>query len=170
MTVPSLGFTSNELPWVAHVQLEVHVQVAHQRLQSVRLDVSVILKYVEPVILCYMVLQEVLHRLEHVGHRMLMTVGHHKHPVRDFTVVRAGEKDKAAIQMVIQRPVNCHSQCVQAVFGCHDCYEETFMDTQLCAGILGSKRRFKKKKRELHEIYIIYTYWHNFLAHLDTVC
>lgn len=56
MTVPSLGFTSNELPWVAHVQLEIHAQVAHQHLQSVRLDVSVILQYVEPVILRYMVL------------------------------------------------------------------------------------------------------------------
>lgn len=104
-----MGFTSNELPWVAHVQLEVHAQVAHQRLQSVRLDVSVILKYVEPVVLYYMVLQKILHCLYHVGHRMLMTVGHHKHPVRDFAVVRAGEKDKTAIQVVIQGPVHCHS-------------------------------------------------------------
>lgn len=112
MTIPSLGFTSNELPWVAHVQLEVHAQVAHQCLQSVRLDISVILKYVEPVILSYMVFQEVLHRLEHVRHRMFMTVGHHKHSVRHFAVVQAGKKDKPAVQVMIQGPVDCHGQSV----------------------------------------------------------
>lgn len=120
--------------------------MTHQRLQSVSLDVSIVMKYVEPVIVHYMMLQEVLHRLEHIGHRMLVTVGYHKHPVRDFAVVRTSKKDKATIQVVIQGPVNCHSQRVQVVFGGHDCYKETLMNTQLRTGVLGSKVSKKKKK------------------------
>lgn len=144
MAVPALAITSYELPRAAHVELVVYAQVTHKHLQPIGLGVGVILEEVEPIVLRNVVFHEIPHSLKHAWHRTLVTVGDHKHSVRDLAVARASEEDEASVQVVVQGTVCGNCECVHAVFGGQNCYKETFTDSQLRAGVLGPEGAKRK--------------------------